>query len=294
MVKSLMVGCIRVVVSAGLLWAVAHAQIASAVTVDFENPPYAAGDVVGQGGWSVAPYFPTPNGTVTVSTTSPLAGSQSLSYTRTELGLAPNGADVLKPGVAIIANDGTGAADLTASFLISSSSLSPQGLGFGVVGLNLRSSNAGSSDNPSIAIQLNNAGYAESSIEEFAGIGGFGGPAAWHYFGGALAAAFFPEHDTLEFKVDVDFDSSTYTTAYRNVTAGDVAFTNSGSVRGFAVPFPTDSNGHYSVDVIAAFRYGAGQIDDITLSGNIIPEPATLGLSLASAVALALVRRRRG
>ena len=259
---------------------------ASAVAVDFENPPYTTGNIVGQDGWAATAYFPTPNGTLEVSTTSPLAGGQSLSYTRTEAGLAPNGSDVVKADVVTIAKDGTPAPDLSASFLISSTSLATQGMGFGLDGLFL-SPNGASGSTP-IGIRLNNAGSSIPSIEEFAD---FGGSPAWFYFGGTLAAAAFPENDTLEFDIDVDFDSLTYTVAYRNVTAGS-PFTSSGFTRGFAVPYPANPDGTYDVDVIAAFRYGAGRIDNISLTGNIIPEPTTLGLSIASVAAMRLYRRK--
>lgn len=262
---------------------------ARAVTVSFESPTYAAGSVVGQDGWGVTGYFPTLNGSVEVSATNPLAGMQSLSYTRTEAGLAPNGSDVVKANVVTVAKGGTPAADLNATFLISSSSLSAQGMGFGVSGLFL--SPSGASGVTPIGIRLTNAGSTIPSIEEFAD---FGGSPAFFYFGGSLAAASFPENDVLEFNIDVDFDSSSYTVAYRNVTNGG-ALTPSGFTRGFAVPYPANPNGTFDVDVIAAFRFGAGKIDNIRLSGNLVPEPATLGMSaLAAASAICFCKRRRG
>lgn len=267
--------------------AATSARIAEAVTVSFENPPYTAGAVIGQDGWAPTAYFPALNGTLVVSSTNPLAGSQSLSYTRTEAGLAPNGSDVVKADVVTIAKDGTPAADLSASFLISSTSLSPQGMGFGVDGLFLTPT--GGSGSTPIGIRLNNAGSSIPSIEEFAD---FGGSPAFFYFGGSLAAAAFPENDTLEFDIDVDFDSSTYTVAYRNVTTG-TPFVPSGFTRGFAVPYPSNPDGTFDVDVIAAFRYGAGRIDNITLSGNVVPEPATLGLSILGVASAGLTRRKR-
>lgn len=266
----------------------ASVQGAKAVTVSFENPLYSAGNLLGQDGWAATGYFPTLNGSVQVSATSPLAGAQSLSYTRTEPGLAPNGSDVVKADVVRIAKDGTPAADLSASFLISSSSLSAQGMGFGISGLFL--SPAGASGVTPIGIRLNNAGSSIPSIEEFAD---FGGSPAFFYFGGTLAAAAFPENESLEFAVDVDFDSSTYTVGYRNVTTGG-AFTTSGFTRGFAVPYPANSDGTFDVDVIAAFRYGAGKIDNITLSGNIVPEPSGLGMCVLAGASAILFYKKRG
>jgi hypothetical protein len=280
-------GLIRIIALASAVGAVGTAQRAMAVVVDFENPPYAAGGVVGQDGWAATSYFPTPNGTVEVSTTGALAGAQSLNYTRTEAGLAGNGSDVVKDNVVTIAKDGTPAPDLNASFLISSTSLSSQGMGFGIDGLFLSPAGAGGAT--PIGIRLTNAGSSIPSIEEFAE---FLGGSAFHYFGGSLAAAAFPENDTLEFDIDVDFDSSTYTTSYRNVTTGG-PFISSGFTRGFAVPYPANGDGTYDVDVIAAFRYGAGKIDNITLSGNVIPEPTTLGLAMLSLTAVGLCHRKR-
>jgi hypothetical protein len=266
---------------------VASVQDSKAETVNFENPPYAAGSVVGQDGWSTTAYFPTLNGTVVVSSTNPLSGAQSLSYTRTEAGLAPNGSDVVKANVVTVAKDGTAAADLNATFLISSSSLSAQGMGFGVTGLFL--SPAGASGSTPIGIRLTNAGSTIPSIEEFAD---FGGTPAFFYFGGSLAAAAFPENDALEFSIDVDFDSSSYTVAYRNVTTGG-GLTSSGFTRGFAMPYASNPDGTFDVDVIAAFRYGAGKLDDIRLSGNIVPEPSAMGLCiLAGASAICFYQRR--
>lgn len=266
----------------------AGAEVAKGVTVSFESPLYTAGNVLGQDGWAATGYFPTLNGSVQVSTTGALAGVQSLSYTRTEAGLAPNGSDVVKADVAKIAKDGTPAPDLSASFLISSSSLSAQGMGFGISGLFL--SPAGASGVTPIGIRLNNAGSSIPSIEEFAD---FGGSPAYFYFGGTLAAAAFPENDALEFEIDVDFDSSTYTVGYRNVTTGG-AFTNSGFTRGFAVPYPANPDGTFDVDVIAAFRYGAGKIDNITLSGNIVPEPTGLGMCVLAGASALLFCKKRG
>lgn len=268
--------------------ALACVPVAKAVTVSFENPSYVAGSVVGQDGWGVTSYFPTLNGSVQVSATNPLAGAQSLSYTRTEAGLAPNGSDVVKADVVTVAKDGTPAADLNASFLISSSSLSAQGMGFGISGLFL--SPAGASGVTPIGIRLNNAGSSIPSIEEFAD---FGGSPAFFYFGGSLAAASFPENDALEFNIAVDFDSSSYTVAYRDVTSGG-ALVTSGFTRGFALPYPANPNGTFDVDVIAAFRYGAGKIDNINLTGNLVPEPSTLGLCVLAGAFAALSLKKRG
>jgi hypothetical protein len=267
----------------------ASVPVAGAVTVSFEPPPYTLGSIVGQDGWAAAGYFPAPNGLLEVSGTSPLSGGQSLSYTRTEAGLAANGSDVVKADVITVAKDGTPAADLSASFLISASSLSAQGMGFGVDGLYL--SPAGASGSTPIGIRLNNAGSSIPSIEEIAD---FGGSPAFFYFGGTLAAAAFPENDVLEFDIDVDFDSSTYSVGYRNVTGGG-PFTSSGFTRGFAVPYASNPDGTFDVDVIAAFRYGAGKIDDIVLSGNVVPEPSTLAMCiLAGAPATRFYRKQGG
>lgn len=260
---------------------------AAATAIDFENPPYTTGSVVGQDGWAATGYFPVLNGTVDVSTIGPLAGSQSLSYTRTDTTLAPNGADVVKSDLITISKDGTSTADLNVSVLISSTSLAAQTLGYGVDGLFL--SPSGASGVTPIGFRLNNAGSTIPSIEEYAD---FGGSPAFFYFGGSLAAAAFSENHTLEFHIDADFDSSTYTVAYRDVTAG-TPLTSSGVVRGFAVPYAANPDGTYDVDVIAAFRYGAGRIDNIMVSGNAVPEPTALGMLALSAVFAGLCQRSR-
>lgn len=264
--------------------------IVSALTVDFENPPYSTGGIVGQEGWVVAGYAATPNGTVEVSSASPFAGSQSLSYSRTNADLNSfSAADVVKTDVVVIAKDGTPAADLNASFLISSSSLSAEGFGFGLDGLYLSPDGANVSGILPIGIRLNNAGSTIPSIEELADLGG---SPAFYFFGNTAATAEFPENDTLEFDIDVDFDSSTYTTAYRNVTTGG-AFISSGFTRGFAYPYPANPDGTFDVDVVASFRFGAGKIDNITLTGNIIPEPTTLSLSALVLGVMGALRRGR-
>jgi hypothetical protein len=68
---------------------------------------------------------------------------------------------------------------------------------------------------------------------------------------------------------------------------------SSGIARSFASPFVANPHGAYDVGVIAGFIFGAGKIDDITFTGNIVPEPATLGLGLAGVVAFCLYGRKR-
>lgn len=263
-------------------------SVASAVTLDFENPPYAAAGVVGQDGWVVNSYAATPNGTVEVSGAAPLAGGQSLRYARTNSNLGPfSAADVSKADVITVAADGTPDADLNASLLISANSLASEGFGFGALGVFL--SNDGVNGATPLGVQLNNAGSSIPSIEVFANIGGAVG---WHYFGGSQPAAAFPEGDTLEFALDVDFDSKSYTVAYRNVTAGG-ALTSPAGPFNFAVDFPANPDGTFTVDVIASLRFGAGQIDDVTLSGNVIPEPTTLSLGVLGLGVMWVLRRKR-
>lgn len=262
--------------------------VAQGVVVDFESPAYAAASVLGQEGWVTTSYAATPNGTLTVSSASPLAGGQSLSYSRTDPNLGPfNAADVAKADIVTVAKDGTAAADLNVSFLMSSSSLATQGFGYGVTGLFLSPDGPGGMS--PMGMRLNNAGSSIPSLELF---GNIGGALGWHYFGGSLAAAAFPADDTLEFKVDVDFDSQSYAIAYRNATAGG-AFTAPQGPIGFHDPFPADPNGHYTIDVIASFRFGAGKIDNLAFDGNLIPEPTTACLGLFGLGALAFIRRKQ-
>jgi len=271
------------------LGALASGPVALAVTVDFESPAYAAGGIAGQDGWVVTSYAATPNGTLEVSATGPLSGGQSIRYARTNTNLGPfSAADVTKADVVTVVADGTGAADLNASFLISASSLANQSLGFGAVSFFLSPNGVGGQT--PIGIQLNNAGSSIPSIEVFANYTGVG--PAFGYLGGTQPAAAFPEGNTLEFDLDVDFDSSTFTVAYRNVTAGG-AFSSPAGPYAFASGFPAGPGGAIGVDVIAGFRFGAGQLDDVTLTGNLVPEPTTLGLGLASVAAMCLHRRKR-
>lgn len=263
--------------------------LASTVVVDFENPPYVAGSPIGQDGWAAPNHATSPNGTVEVSSIDPLSGGQSLRYARTNTNLGPfSAADVTKADVIRVAADGTPAADLSASFLISSTSLSAQGVGFGAVGFFLSPDGVGGQT--PVGIQLNNAGSSIPSIEVFANYPGVG--PAYGYLGGSQSAAAFPEGDTLEFNLDVDFDSSTFTVAYRNATAGG-EFSSPAGPYSFASDFPAGPGGAIDIDVIASFRFGAGQIDDITLTGNVVPEPATLGLTFVGVAATYLHRRKR-
>lgn len=269
------------------LYSLVDAPAARAVVVDFEAPTYATSGILGQQGWVTPSYAPTLNGTLEVSTVAPLAGSQSLRYARTDSNLGPfTASDVTQANVVTVAKDGTPVADLNVSFLISSSSLATQGFGYGVTGLFV------SPDGPGgmtpFGMRLMNAGSTIPSVELFGSVGGVGG---WYYFGGSLAAAAFPENETLEFDFDVDFDSSSYLVSYRNVTTNG-AFTAPVGPFDFVNAFPADPSGHYSIDVIASFRFGAGQIDNVTLTGNLVPEPATAGLGLLALGAIATIRRR--
>lgn len=271
-----------------LLTAACCAPNVGAVTIDFEDPPYTDGvDIAGQDSWVLNSYASAAHGTVVSSSTSPLADSQSLRYTRTDTNLSAFSAgDVSKPDVIIVPTDGTSAADLTAGFQIAATSRSADGNGFGQVGFFL--SNDGFNGATPFGVALNNAGSNIPSIEVFRN--GSGG-AGFYFLGADQPSSAFPEGDTIEFDLGIDFDTQMFTVAATNASTG-VPFSAPSGPFAFAVPFPANPDGTYSVDTLAFLRFGAGQIDNITLTAA-IPEPATCVLALAGVAALVAVRRVR-
>ena len=86
----------------------------SQATIDFEAPTYTPGDIVGQDGWVVNSYVGTPNGDAVISSSSPLGGAQSLSYTQTTAG---GFGDVGKFDVLLVPA-GVAGTDVTLSYVI--------------------------------------------------------------------------------------------------------------------------------------------------------------------------------
>jgi hypothetical protein len=225
----------------------AHAQL-----IDFETPRYTAGSIVNQDGW-VANVYPNPtvlNGTIEISTNSPLAGSQSLLYTQTS---ATGLSDINKPFVGFGTRDGTTAVDFTTSFQIQAGSNS---FGTNQVGVFL----TGFLPASPIGLRLNGGAIDVLGANDW-----------------VFNAASYTANNTLEFQVGVNFDNSDYEVAYRDITAGAATFTpivgpGAGGrfpFLGGAGNFPTDGDGiTHTVDVATFFRRGTGRIDNITVVGD--------------------------
>lgn len=262
-------------------FALAFTQTATAVTIGFEPPTYSPGSLLGQDGWQLNSYngqiLGGLNGDVVVSTSAPLAGGQSLLYTQTG---GAGATDVSKANVVSAVNGGTSAADLTGSVLIQAG---PNTNGNGQIGLFLGPDavngtspigvlvEGGASPTPGVIYVLD----ATNPGSPFRPVG-----------------TYVP-NNVFEFAYGVDFDSSSYAVAYRNLTAGDAVFTpvaggNPDGSFAFVGSFPAEGDGTYSVDVGAFLRDGVGRIDNVSL----IPEPGTLGFGLLAVSGLALRRRR--
>ncbi len=272
------------VLGAGLV-TMAAAQTASAVTIGFEPlEGYVPGSLVPQQGWVFNSYVGTPNGTVEVSTVSPLAGSQSLRYTQTTSGLF---ADVSKANVVSTPSQGTTTDDLTGSVLLSADANSQAGGQLGLflspdafngatpIGILLEGANSASGTGNILIIDNT---YAQTNTNPFRPVGSY------------------VPNNVYEFVFGVDFDNANYSIAYRNLTAGETAFTPAagggpdGSFTFFG-GFASEGDGSFSVDTGTFLRGGVGQIDNITLEQAPIPEPTTLGLAMLGLGGLALRRR---
>jgi len=273
-----------------VLWIAEAAHIASAAVIDFEDPPYMAGQtIIGQDGWATKDYvFNDPffggavNGNATIVAAEPLAGLQSAFYEQTSVppGAGGTGAsDVGKPDVVAAVKHGTAAADLAASFLIRTDA---NAAGNGSMGLFL---GPGSGHSP-VFVLLSNANSAS----------GTGNILVAHDFSVSNVGTYVP-NNTFEFVLGVDVDNQRYDVSARNVTAGTPALQLSPPGGGSTFAFfgggiPDDGDGQtFTLDASLLLRSGAGRIDQITLTP--IPEPTTLGLALLGLAAGVLVRRGR-
>lgn len=79
--------------------------------------------------------------------------------------------------------------------------------------------------------------------------------------------------------------------SYRNVTTGG-PFVASPNPFGFAIPYVPNPDGTYDVDFVALFRYGAGRIDNINMTGNLVPEPTAAVLGVLGIALVGLFRRK--
>lgn len=213
------------------------------VSFDFESPTYTAGNLIGQNGWIQNTYYPTMNGTVAVSTTSPLSGSQSVAYTQTTLGTI---ADVGKADV-MLATAGVPGTDLTLSYIIR-----------GTTGLAA----------PFGGIFLGN-GAPGGASPIFARLNGSVVEVGSNFAAVPLNSFFFLEGERLKMTYEIDFDNATMNFIVENL---DVPDTFSQSFPFFA-PYgnPTGPNGEYNVGLGVFLRSGNVQIDDITLTQGVGP-----------------------
>jgi hypothetical protein len=271
------------IVGTGLL-AMAFTHSAKAIAIDFET--YSTGSLFGQDNWESNSYngfiLGGLNGDVVVSTSAPPAGSRTLLYTQTG---GRGATDVCKANVISITPNGTSAPELGGSVLLRAD---PNANGNGQVGLFLGPDAVNGTSPIGVLIEGSGAGVAYVIDNNWATQTG-GNPFRPN-------GAYVSGH-VLEFAFQVDFDSSSYQVAYRDVTAGEPSFTplvggNPDGSAAFFGSFPAEPNGTYSVDVGVFLRDGIGRVDNITL--NAIPEPGTLGLAgLVVSAGVAWTRRRR-
>jgi hypothetical protein len=254
---------------------------ADAATVDFESPTYAVGSVIGQDGWVTNAYVNAgnQNGTATISTASPLAGSQSLHYTQT---VAGGLLDISKPSLVTLQEDGTTAIDAIGSFRVQ---VANNALGSGRAGT-FFSWEAFNGQAP-VGIQITNVGAAGGGlIQPVDGAFGFHVAASQPYVA----------NDVLEFYFGINFDNLDYEISYRNLTTGGplTPMTGGSAPSGrFAVngSFPDDGDGmSYTVDALGFLRGGTARIDNITIA-QVVPEPASILLVMVGLAASCVSRR---
>jgi hypothetical protein len=252
-----------------LLMAGSMVPSASAVVFNFENPPYTPGTIIGQDNWVTNgyvladPFFGgVVNGTVEISSNSPLNGSQSVLYTQTvdPASAGVSGAsDVGRPNSVFATKDGTDAVDITASVRVRTDE---NGVGTGSMGFFLGRGGASP-----IFFRIDNASTTGASGSVIAGDG-----AAVPTVGSYLP------NKTYEFTVGVDVDNLNYTLASRNLTDNTPVenYTGSGPNGRFVyftgLPTPAwadDGDGQtFTFDSSLMFRSGVGRADDLTLVGD--------------------------
>jgi hypothetical protein len=217
-------------------------QALGQVTYDFEPPTYIAGNLVGQDGWIKNTYYGDVNGAVTVSTTTPLGGAQSISYVEATAGGL---SDVGRLG-AIAVQDIQGT-DVTLSYTIKGTA--------GVSG-------------PNSGVFLGNgAPFGASPI--FARLNG--GVVEVGSAGGFVPvnSFFFSPGEAIKMTYEIDFGVGSMNLILENLVGGEVF----SQAYPFFAPYgaPTGPNGEYNVDLGIFFRGGNVSVDDITLTAGVGP-----------------------
>jgi len=244
---------------------------ASAALVNFENPPYTSGNIIGQDGWAQGAYIGpgfNVNGTANISTASPLTGAQSLVYNQTTSAAGTAASDVAKAAVLNVTSvPGT---DLRVSYLIR---VTGNGINSaGSAGLFL--SNAALSGSSPLLARVDGTGMVASDTGTVTAVPGF----------------VYTPGNVLRVTYDVDFNASNFLLTVFDVTTNTTQFQGT---RGFLAGYPaTGPGGSYVVDVGTFLRSGTATIDEITLTA--VPEPAcVVSLLLGIGLAYPMVVRRR-
>lgn len=237
---------------------------AVAISYNFENPPYTAGNIIGQQNWNTPgyvladPFFGgVVNGTATVSTVSPIGGAQSLLYTQTvdpQSAGNTGAADVSRANAVFAKKDGTPANDLTASFQIRTDANS---IGSGSAGFFLGRFGASP-----ILVLITDASSTAGTGSVLIGDNA------------AFATSSYVANSVYEYTLGVDVDSFTYEVTSRNVTAGTPAQTLTGSGAGGRFAFlgggyASDGDDQtFTFDTTVILRSGEARIDNITAVGD--------------------------
>ncbi|WP_428306219.1 beta strand repeat-containing protein [Lacipirellula sp.] len=215
---------------------------AAAVTFNFESPTYVAGPLVGQDGWIKNTYYGDPNGAVTVSSTAPLGGAQSISYVEATAGGL---ADVGRLG-AIAVQDIQGT-DVTLSYTIKGTT--------GVSGPNggVFIGNGAPFGASPIFARLNGGVVEVGSAGAFVPVNAF----------------FFSPGETIKMTYEIDFGLGSMNLILENLVGGEIASQVYPFFAGYGAP--TGPNGEYNIDLGIFFRGGNVTVDDITLTAGVGP-----------------------
>jgi hypothetical protein len=255
------------------LLAIGATRSASAINFTFENPPYTPGTLSGQDNWNTNgyvladPFFGgVVNGTVEISSSSPLSGSQSVLYTQTvdpaTAGVS-GASDVGRPSAVFATKDGTDAVDITASVRVRTDE---NGVGTGSMGMFLGIGGASP-----VFFRIDNASTTSASGSIIAGDG-----AAVPGIGSYLP------NKTYEFTIGVDVDNLNYTLSSKNVTDNTPVQNHTGAgpngrfVFFTGLPTPAwadDGDGQtFTFDASLILRSGTGRVDDLTVVGDDLVE----------------------